>query len=191
MKYLLDYIWSSLPGYINKMKKEDLIDYEMVLQEYGGDNTKGRQAYRERIYTDITEGFEIKDKIIGQSILGEEGFVEWIKDKFIEGKKDREHPTLRELKRYKAKEDIIETIQKMTGKNFAEIKTSKGSLRQIAMDLLYRAGGLKGVEIGKIFGVDYSTVSQGRKRRREKMKKDKKLRTLVEEIEDNLSIVKI
>ncbi len=59
------------------------------------------------------------------------------------------------------------------------------------MDLLYRAGGLKGVEIGKIFGVDYSTVSQGRKRLREKMKKDKKLRTLVKEIEDNLSIVKI
>ncbi len=59
------------------------------------------------------------------------------------------------------------------------------------MDLLYRAGGLKGVEIGKIFGVDYSTVSQSRKRLREKMKKDKKLRTLVEEIEDNLSIVKI
>ncbi len=59
------------------------------------------------------------------------------------------------------------------------------------MDLLYRVGGLKGSEIGKIFGVDYSTVSQGRKRLREKMKKDKKLRTLVKEIEDNMSIVKI
>ena len=38
-----------------------------------------------------------------------------------------------------------------------------------------------GTEIGKILGVDYSTVSQGRKRLREKRKRDKNLlRTLKE-----------
>ncbi len=56
------------------------------------------------------------------------------------------------------------------------------------MDVLYRIGGLKGVEIGKIFEVDYSTVSQGRKRLREKLQKDRKLRKLLGLIEQNLSI---
>jgi DNA-binding MarR family transcriptional regulator len=48
-------------------------------------------------------------------------------------------------------------------------------LRQIAMDLLYRAGGLSGTEIGEMMGVDYSTVSLGRKRLREKLKSNKYL----------------
>lgn len=56
------------------------------------------------------------------------------------------------------------------------------------MDLLYRIGGIKGVEIGRIMGVDYSTVSQGRKRLREKLQKDKKLKHMVSRIERELSI---
>ena len=43
------------------------------------------------------------------------------------------------------------------------------------MDLLYRVGGLSGTEIGEMMGVDYSTVSLGRKRLREKLKGDKHL----------------
>ena len=39
------------------------------------------------------------------------------------------------------------------------------------MDLLYRIGGLGGTEIGEIMEVDYSTVSVGRKRLREKTEK--------------------
>lgn len=49
----------------------------------------------------------------------------------------------------------------------------RGIIRQIAMDLLYRVGGLSGTEIGEMMGVVYSTVSQGRKRLREKLKSDK------------------
>ena len=40
----------------------------------------------------------------------------------------------------------------------------RGIIRQIAMDLLYRVGGLSGTAIGEMMGVDYSTVSLGRKR---------------------------
>ncbi len=37
------------------------------------------------------------------------------------------------------------------------------------MEMLYRYAGLKGREIGKLIGLEYSTVSVGRKRLREKM----------------------
>ncbi len=73
------------------------------------------------------------------------------------------------------------------GKSFDEIISKRGSVRQIAMDLLYRLGGLKGTEIGGMMGVDYSTVSQGRKRLRGKLKKDKKLSSLMKKIEADLS----
>lgn len=63
-----------------------------------------------------------------------------------------------------------------------------GLERYIIMDLLYRFGGLKNKQIGEFFCVDYSTVSQGRKRLREQ--KDKNTRELVEKIEQQLSRIK-
>jgi REP element-mobilizing transposase RayT len=187
IQLLQDYTWSSLPGYINTGKREQFVDYAMILKEYGGDNDRGRLAYKKRIYDDISEKLEIKDKVIGQSIIGGEEFIRWVKEELLEKQKDRECPSLREIQRHKAKEKIIEVIEKESGKDLEEIKREKGSIRQIVMDFLYRIGGLKGVDIGELMGVDYSTVSQGRKRLREKMEKDGKLKQLVDRVERRLS----
>ncbi len=78
------------------------------------------------------------------------------------------------MKKYKGKEEIIEVICRIVGRGFHEIVSERGSVRQISMDMLYRLGGLKGTEIWGMMGIDYSTVSQGRKRLREKQKKNKK-----------------
>ena len=40
----------------------------------------------------------------------------------------------------------------------------------MAMELLYKCGGMKGEEIGHMMGLDYSTVNQGRKGLRESKK---------------------
>ena len=187
IQHLRNYKWSSLPGYINKGEREQFVDYAIVLEEYGGDNDRSRLAYKKGIYDDISDKLEIRDKIIGQSIIGGEEFIKWVKEELLERQKDRECPSLREIQRYKAKEKIIEAIEKESGKGLEEIKREKGNIRQIAMDLLYRTGGLKGAEIGKLMGVDYSTVSQGRKRLREKIETDRKLKQLVNRIERRLS----
>lgn len=76
----------------------------------------------------------------------------------------------------------------MLGRAISDIITEGGSLRQIAMDLLYRVGGLKGVKIGEMMGLDYSTISQGRKRLNEKIRKDRNLSVLLNRIEKRLSI---
>ena len=59
------------------------------------------------------------------------------------------------------------------------------------MEMLYRYAGLKGREIGKLIGLEYSTVSVGRKRLREKMLNNNSVQNLVRKIEDSLSIIKI
>jgi len=189
IRFLREYHWSSLGGYIDKRKKKSFIDYSMVLREYGGDTDKGREAYQRGVEEDITKGLEIRDKVIGQSILAEDEFIEWIRERFLKKVKGtRELPAVRELQRYKAKEEIIRAIEEETGRVISDILTEGGSLRQIAMDLLYRVGGLKGVEIGEVMGLDYSTVSQGRKRLNEKIQRDKNLRALLSRIERRLSI---
>jgi putative transposase len=186
MEYLKGYQWSSLPGYIGS-KKDDFIDYDLVLSEFGGNNRQGRREYQKAILLDIAEGLDIKDNVIGQSILGEADFVHWVKETFLKGKQDRESSGFREIKRYRAEEEIIRAIEKETDMSFEKVLNSRGILRHVAMDILYRIGGLKGIEIGDIFGVDYSTVSQSRKRLREKLGKDKRLNGLINRIESELS----
>ncbi len=188
IQYLHKYKWSSLPGYINKRKKQEFVDYDLVLEEYGGDNDEGRQAYGNMISIDVSYKMDVKDKIVGQSIIGKEDFVEKVLDKFLKMVSDkREQPSLRELQGMKAKEEILRAVTEETGKGLEEIKKKKGIERSVLMDLLYRTGGLRGTEIGNILGVDYSTVSQRRKKLRDRLKKDKKLKRLFDRIEIKLS----
>jgi REP element-mobilizing transposase RayT len=188
IQYLRKYKWSSLPGYINKREKQEFIEYDLVLEEYGGDNDEGRQAYGHIISIDVSGKMDVKDKIVGQSIIGREDFIEKVLDRYLKRAPDlREQPSLRELHGLRAKEEIIEVVKEETGKGLEEIKIAKGIERIVLMDLLYRAGGLRGVEIGKLLDVDYSTVSQGRKRLRDRLRKDKKLMQVVSRIEVKLS----
>jgi REP element-mobilizing transposase RayT len=187
-KYLINYPWNSLKGYLGLSNKKPFIDYSLVLADLGGDNLQGRRAYLKRIREDLVGELDTKRKVIGQSILGGEQFIKWLNENFFCKKRDRECPGLTELRRFRAKEEIITIFLKETGKTLEEVKHKKNPLRPVLMDLLYRVGGLTGVEIGKIFDVDYSTVSQSRKRLAMKEKKDKGLRKLIERMETNLSI---
>jgi REP element-mobilizing transposase RayT len=187
--YLVNYPWSSLRGYLNKKNKKPFIEYSLVLEDFGGDTDSGRRAYQKRIKEDLSGGLEVRRKVIGQSILGGDQFIKWLKENFYPKKRDPECPGLTELKRYGAKEEILELFLEETGKSLEELKSKKNPLRPVLMDVLYRVGGLTGIEIGKIFNVGYSAVSQTRKRLALRSEKDKNLRELIGRIE-NLSILK-
>ncbi len=178
IRMIMHYPWSSLPGYLSKRKSEGFIDYSLVLSEYGGDNDRARKAYCKALYGDMAAGTKIHDRILGQSILGGDEFIEWVTEEFLKGEKDRERPSLRKIHTYHAKDAILRAIEHETGKSIKAITKEKGIHRQIAMELLYRLGGLKGEEIGKIMGVGYTSVSQERRRLQERLSKDRKLETL-------------
>jgi DNA-directed RNA polymerase specialized sigma24 family protein len=101
--------------------------------------------------------------------------------------RDRERPAVGLIHRHRTQEEVFTATKRETGRDVEAISREKGDLRRIVMDLLYRAGGLKGPEIGRIFGIDYGTVSQERKRLREKTQKDRKIRSLMSRIERKLS----
>ena len=115
LHYLWDYEWSSLPGYANKSKKLDFVEYNTVLAEYGGDTLTGRQKYKKQITEDLTAGLAIKDKIVGQSILGSEDFVSWVSETFLENHMDREKPGVRKIHRYLSAEKVLTVVEKETG----------------------------------------------------------------------------
>ena len=190
-KILCQSRWSSLPGYFDMAKQLVMVNYSLVLADFGGNNQKGLDRYRKQIIVDIEEGLDVNDEVFGQSILGGEDFIERIKSEFLESGQEREQPSVRSLKQYQQQEVILAAIKKETGKDLAALRKDKGDLRRLAMDLLYRLGGLKGPAIGALFGVDYSAVSQERKRFRERLTRDAGLDELIQRLERNLSTIRI
>lgn len=188
--FLWKYKWSSLPGYLFPKVRYDFIECAYILEEFGGDTLRGRAAYKKQLARDLVDDLSIKEKIVGQSVLGGEDFTSWVKENYLEGMKDRECPAVAEVHSYATKSDILFIAGDVLGIKSGKELSAKGLERSIMMDLLYRFSGLKNKQIGNFFGVDYSTVSQGRKRLRERTDKDKNTKALVDKIEQKLSRIK-
>ena len=90
-------------------------------------------------------------------------------------------------------EEVARAGQVQT-RDLLDRKTRLKELRQMAMELSYRYSNQQQAEIGAIFGVDYSTVSQNRARLKAKIKSNRKLNKQFRQIAEqvtNLSIPKI
>jgi len=182
-RYLRQYKWSSLKGYINKTNIQSFIDYKTVLLEYGGDNPKGRHNYWQALQSDLSKKLVIKNQIIGKSILGSEQFIQEIKEKYL-AKKEKEIPSVKKIHNYCTKDRVIKITCREIGKTWEQINITPDSNRQILMKMLYCYAGLNNREIGELMALDYTTVSLGRKRLRERCLKDTELRDLVRKIEE-------
>ena len=176
---LFDYQWSSLPGYLSNKNRQEFVAYEYVLDEFGGDTLEGLEKYKNRLVVDLTKGIPVRKKIVAQSILGDDDFVGWINETFLQGKNGRERPAIGRVHKYKKSDELLEIVSKELNTPQEELLHRAGFARQVAMDILYRYGGMKNPEIGKLMGVDYSTVSQGRKRLREKIAGDNNFQELM------------
>jgi REP element-mobilizing transposase RayT len=196
--YLTKYPWSSYPGYCYLRKRDKHIDYGWLLNTYfGEDSAKGRRRYRAYVQQGIEGEIENPfEEVVHQSILGTQSFVKWIKKK-LPRDKQREIPSLRKLQHDISAEHIIEEVARagqVQPEDLLDRKTRLKELRQMAMELSYRYSNAKQAEIGVVFGVDYSTVSQSRARLRAKIKSSRKLNKQFKQIKEqiiNLSISKI
>jgi hypothetical protein len=189
LQYLWAYPWSSLPGYIDAQEEFDFVEYTMVLAEYGGEDPHAREKYKQQVIEDLIAGLAIRPQIIGQSILGSTGFVSWVREMYLNKEKDRERPDVGKIYHHLSKKVVLATVERTLA--LSHFLQATGTARQIVMTALYTHGGLNNREIGELFGLDYSTVSQGRKRLREKIEKDADLKMLFQKIDRELSRIKI
>jgi REP element-mobilizing transposase RayT len=181
-QYLLDYRWSTLSGYLKTSERWPGVDYGLVLSEFGGDNPRGRRAYGKRIGQDLTGGIDLKGKVIGGNVLGREGFIQWAREKFVKDLPAGDYTGYKVLKRYKAREQISRLLEAEFGLTLDQIRNVKGDMRRMAMELLYRAGGMTGLEIGGLFGVSPGAVSRERKRLSARMAEDGLIKTNFENL---------
>ena len=166
----------------------DFVTYDLVLESYGGNNKTGRSKYRRQIGEDLNTGLAIKSNIVGQTFLGSEEFVSWVKDIYLDSDRDRERPALRRIHTYLGSDIILNYLDKEFR---ITLDDASGTDRHLIMTMLYKYAGLKNNEIGDLLYCDYSTVSQARKRLGLKAERDKALRKRIGLIEDKLSKIKI
>ena len=167
-------------GDLSVGKRKEFIDYKTVLNYTGGDNRKAREAYKrfliEGLAQDTKKPLEIGR---GHGIIGDAEFIGWIKEKFISRDGDkREQPALRILEKEYKPSELIERYAKLVGLEQEQIcKRGRRSVeRAILIELLYRYCRITQSEIGKLVGgIDYSAVSNIRRRLRNGLEKKKQL----------------
>lgn len=185
--YLRNYGWSSLVGYCFPPRRNKGVDYCWLLDAYfGGDKRKGRNGYWRYVCQGVEGEIESPfDHVVYQAILGTKEFAERVKEKIAWGK-EREIPALRRLRRSLPVETVTEVMGSVFNVEPKELLTRSARiklLRQMAMELCYRYTSLSQRELGEVFGVDYSTISQNRSRLKGRLQSDKRIYGQFEQIE--------
>ncbi len=181
---------SSLPGFLSANKRKSFMDYGTILDQFGGDSPAGRQAYGRFVKSGVTGRLENPLEMAkGSSIVGGVDFINSVKRKFIRKSQTiREQPALRELRKEYSPEELIKHFSNLT-KAEDLIQRGKQSVeRTMLMELLYRFCRITQPEIGKLVGgIDYSAVSQARKRFQQKLMVDPELKERFHSIQEKLS----
>jgi len=188
-KHLRAYQWSSYPDYIRKTIRYPWLSREELLSSFGGDNSMGRKTYGQFVESGLTEDIPTPlSKGKGHGIIGDASFIEKISTRYIPSMMKREVPALRKIDRHIKPERILDAVAAATGAEKSEIlaRGYQGIARGMAMELLYRHGGLTQREIGDLMGIDYSAVSVGRKRFRMSVEQDEHIKQLATRIQDRL-----
>ena len=161
----------------------------MLNTYFGADTAKGRRQCREYVNHAIEGEIENPfEEVVHQSILGAADFVQWVRQK-LPRKGQREVPSLKKLQHDISAEHIIGVVAKAGSAQADDLrdrKTKLKDLRQMAMELSYRYSNYKQKEIGAIFGIDYSTVSQSRARLKTKLKSNRKLKKQFQQIQEQI-----
>ena len=126
----------------------------------------------------------------GNGIVGEVDFIQRIKEKFLNNDASkREQPALRELRKEFKPEKLIDHFTHLIGKDKEDIcrRGKKSIERAMLMELLYRFCQITQPEIGRLVGgIDYSAVSQARKRLQIRLERELELKKRFDKLSSQL-----
>jgi len=191
-----NYVWSSLPGYINEKKRDHYIHYEEVLGYMGGDNRKGQDRYYEFVVKGLTGKREDPCKgAKAGAILGTERFIEWVKEQFLDVKEwpSKDFPHMKTLQKTIPVAEIAKIVAQEYGLKPQEIVKARSlwrEARQVLLEMSYRVHLRKKslYELGQdLGGISGDAVAHAHERIQKKIQKDKQLSERIDTIYRNIS----
>ncbi|MCK4810025.1 MAG: transposase [Candidatus Omnitrophica bacterium] len=168
------YKWSSYRGYIDK-KGDGYIDKEQISLYLN----MRPQRYRQFVLEGIGREDTLFNKVYAGFILGRQGFI---KDKLEELKEQvdsGEFAYKKELEINISAEDVLDRVEKMTGKSRSQLLNAKNRRlkeKKIAIYLLKRFINITNREIGKMFEICPTAISKAAKSVEVLMEEDSKFR---------------
>ncbi len=169
--FLPTWKWSSLPGFMGNYPRYHFVNHQLVLDPFGGDTPQGRWNYTETLLELPEQGLRLKSKIIGQSILGSGEFVREMK-KRNGASLSHQQPGVKKIGRFLVQERILMELERGLHCGRDQLLKVPGNRRSIAMDMLYRYGGLTNPAIAGLMNLDYTSISLARKKIRQKRLRD-------------------
>ena len=178
-----EYEWSSYQFYIGQKKPPEWLHRDFILGYFGNKVSIAQKGYRSFVTAILDKKYDNPlDEVVSSTLLGSPGFIAFIKDKFLSGKKpDKDLPALKELVDKASLKDIFAEVESVFGK-----QASLG--RNVKMFLCQRYTGEKLKDIGTYFGIGESGVSQACRRVKDKIRNDKKLERKIAKIEKKLNV---
>ena len=181
-----DYKWSSYSFYIGKKRSPEWLKRDFILAYFGEKPSRAQIQYRR-----FVEGAAVRqydnplDSVVGSTLLGSPGFIDFVKDKFLSGKKpDKEIPALKKLAAKVSIQEVSQETESVLG-------DEPVLCRSVQMFLCRRMTGEKLKDIGSYFNVGESGVSQAGRRVHDKMETDRKLRKKIKKIEKRLLLLRM
>ena len=153
---LSSYEWSSHRGYLSESKRWDWLYKDFVLSMLSEDKRQQRRLYREFVAQEDSEEIaQVFEKKKLPSILGRQGFIDWIRSEFFESKKHIEVPESRILA--PGIEEIKELVCGIYGVSEEDlVKPERGTRnepRSVAIYLTRQLGGENLAEICRQYGL--------------------------------------
>ena len=184
------YEWSSHQGYLSRAKKWDWLYKDAVLSLLSKEESRQRKAYRRYMgQEEATEIEKIYSKKKLPTILGDEGFIELLKEEFFGKKRHGDVPESRYLAPETAK--IRAVVSKAYGVSEAQLKKSRRGRenegRNVAIYLTRQLRAERLVVICEAYGLrKESSVSSVIEKVRDRLKRDKGFEKRVAELEQLL-----
>jgi len=170
LKNPIQYPWSSYSSYCSKKNKWDWLKRGFILAQVSKKLGKAIRGYRDYVQRGMAEKQEDPlKKAVASTVIGSEEFTEWVREKWIKQRVDREVPALRAI----GKKPEISFIKGACEKVFRQDSLES---RRMALYLSHRISGLSLKEVGEYFdGISISAVSQNSLRQEKRFKDNPEL----------------
>ena len=175
------YYFSSFLDYVGKRSPVvKRLDVSFILSKFADDKKQAQKQYMQHVMRNINLKNPL-EKSYKNIALGSEKFIEEIKEKIFKLSSNREINYIKD-ENLLSKECVIDAISTQLGIDKSIIfKKSRGNIyRKLALYFLKKYTPLSLKEIGELFSMDYSAVSQAVKRFEKEIRKDRMTQEMVE-----------
>ena len=154
--------WSSFRKTVGEEFYEPWLTVNWILAQFDKKRLQSQRAYRSFVEEGIKAAMSPWEQLKGQIYLGSEKFIKEVRARRKE-EGDQEIPQVQRNPFLPKLERLLEIVSKAYGVSVAEMvkKTHRpGEARKVGILIARRVGGLGLREIGKYFGVEYTTISR-------------------------------